>query len=221
MSAQLLSIQVGMPATHGADKISSKPWESGIFKSPVSGKIWLDTVNLAGDGQQDLQNHGGPFRAVLAYSAGHYPVWRAELNLPDFAYGAFGENFTVSDLDEETVYIGDVYRIGEAELQISQPRMPCWKLARRHGIKDLTARVHEHAWGGWYHRVLKPGYVEAGDTIEFLERPAADQRFNIRQVYDLMNQSLTDPAAVAALAATEALSPGWREVFAKWTAEAR
>ncbi|HVO44251.1 MAG TPA: MOSC domain-containing protein [Aggregatilineales bacterium] len=209
----ILSIQVGMPADHGADSISRKPWRSGISKTPVAGRIRLSTVNLAGDRQQDLENHGGPFRAVLAYAAVHYPVWREDLKLDDLPYGAFGENFTISVLTEATVCLGDVYAVGDAiRLQVSQPRAPCWKLARRWGIKDLTARVEARGWGGWYHRVLATGEVGAGDAYRLLERPYP--AYPIARLNDLITGREVNRAAQAELSAIEALSPGWRAMFA-------
>ncbi|MEP7287903.1 MAG: MOSC domain-containing protein [Chloroflexota bacterium] len=208
----LLSVQVGLPADYGPDHISRKSWQSGIFKQSVSGPIWLDPLNLAGDGQQDLHNHGGPFRAVLAYSAAHYPVWLQELSVVDLPYGSFGENFTVSEVTEATVCLGDIYAVGEARLQVAQPRFPCWKLARRMGIRDLTARVEAKGWGGWYHRVLHTGYVQAGDAYQLLERPYP--QFSIARLNNLMTDREVNPAACAELADLEVLSPGWREVYA-------
>jgi MOSC domain-containing protein YiiM len=210
---KLLSIQVGLPAEHGADTISKKSWHSGIFKYPVEGRVWLGAINIAGDGQDDLKNHGGPYRAVLAYSADHYPEWRAELDRPDFPYGAFGENFTIAGLNEETVCIGDIYAVGDVRIQVSQPRMPCWKLARRWGIKDLTARVDEKARGGWYNRVLQEGYVEAGQDMTLLERPYP--RFKVSFVYALISEWIEDAAAIAELSTLEPLTDSWRAHFAE------
>ena len=212
---RLLSIQVGKPKRHGTvGSQDDKPWQSGIFKAAVEGRVRLGSLNLEGDGQADLKNHGGPFRAVLGYSADHYPIWREELNFPDIPYGAFGENFTISGLDEETVCIGDIYSIGdEVQVQVSQPRMPCWKLARRWNMKDLTARVFDHAWGGWYHQVLSEGYVEGGMSIKLLDRPYP--KFPVAYVYALMNEWMDVPEDVAALTQLEPLSPGWREHFAR------
>ncbi len=201
-----------MPAQHGADGVSKKTWESGIFKYPVSGPVWLDSLNLAGDGQQDLHNHGGPYRAALAYGAVHYPVWRETLG-HDLPYGAFGENFTVTELTEATVCLGDVYALGEARLQVAQPRRPCWKLARRWGIKDLTARVAEKGWGGWYHQVLQTGYVQAGDTYRLLERPYP--QYPISLLNDLIAERHQDRRACAGLAEVEALTPSWRDYYAQ------
>ncbi len=160
--------------------------------------MWLGALNLDGDGQADLDNHGGPFRAALGYGGDHYPIWREELARPDLPFGAFGENFTFSELTEETVCLGDVYVIGEARLQVTQPRQPCWKLARRWGMKDLTARVYEKGWGGWYHRVLQEGYVEAGMPVTLVERRYP--QFSVFHVNALMNEWIDDPHAAAALA---------------------
>jgi MOSC domain-containing protein YiiM len=213
----LLSIQVGLPAEHGADHISKQSWESGIFKYPVEGRVWLDSINLKGDGQRDLENHGGPFRAVLSYSADLYPEWREELGRPDLPYGSFGENFTISGLDETTVCLGDVYAIGQARLRVSQPRFPCWKLARRNGIKDLTARVDKKMRGGWYQQVLKEGYVEARDTVQMLERPYP--QYPIRFIFALGSQRIDDRKAAAELATISALTDSWREIFAERAAQ--
>jgi MOSC domain-containing protein YiiM len=216
-AARLLSIQVGAPAAHGADAISSKPWRSGIFKFPVEGQVWVSALNLKGDGQEDLKNHGGPFRAVLAYSAEHYPQWRTELGRPDFPFGAFGENLTVTHLTEKTVCLGDVYAVGGVRLQVSQPRMPCWKLARRWGIKDLSARVQEKAMGGWYHRVLQEGYIEAEQEVVLIDRPYP--QYTIDTLFALMSEWMEDREALAELSTLEALTDGWRDHFAKRAGE--
>jgi MOSC domain-containing protein YiiM len=207
----LLSIQVGSPTERGADSISDTSWTSGIFKAPVSGPVWLGKTNLVGDGQADLKNHGGPDRAALMYGASRYPAWREQLGIPDLPYGAFGENSTVSELTEESVCIGDIYQIGDARVQVSQPRQPCWKLGRRWQIKELTALVLNKAQGGWYNRVLQEGYVEAGMPVMLVERPYP--QFPVAHVFALMNEWIDDPAATVELASLEILSRGWRRVF--------
>jgi MOSC domain-containing protein YiiM len=212
--SRIISLQVGLPAEHGADAISQKSWQSGIFKDAVHGQVFLDTLNLRGDGQHDLHNHGGEYRAVLAYAVDHYPTWNTELAC-ELPFGAFGENFTVTGYDEDTVCIGDVFVVGEARVQVSQPRMPCWKLARRWGIKDLTARVDQKAWGGWYHRVLQTGYVQAGDAYLLTERPYPN--LSIKRLYDLMDEREIDVAAFRQLAGMEnILTPSWRTYYAKY-----
>ncbi len=213
----VLSIQVGMPTVHGADAISQKAWKSGIFKYLVEGRIWLDTLNLAGDGQDDLKNHGGPFRAILTYGAAHYPVWREELDRPDLAYGAFGENLTVSELSEDVVCLGDIYQVGEARVQVSQPRFPCWKLARRNQLVDLTARVEARGWGGWYQRVLQTGYIEAGDSYTLVERPYPD--YTIALLNDITSERRVEPAICQELANIEALTPTWREIYVRMSTQ--
>jgi MOSC domain-containing protein YiiM len=213
----LWSIQAGRPADHGADAISQKTWHSGIFKFPVEGRVWLDTDQLDGDGQADLVNHGGAYRVILGYGAAHYPTWRAELGF-DLPYGAFGENFTISHLTEDTVSLGDRYAVGDAILEVSQPRQPCWKLARRWGIKDLTARVEARGWGGWYHRVIQPGYVGAGDGYRLIERPHPD--CTIARINDLVTKRIVDFDFMAALSEVDALTPEWRAWFAEKSAAA-
>ncbi len=105
-----------------------RPWSTEFFKEPVQGMIWLGSTNLAGDGQADLKHHGGVEKAVLVYAAEYYPSWRSRLNLPNLSHRAFGENFTVADQTEASVCIGDIYDIGEVQVQVSQPRQQCWKL---------------------------------------------------------------------------------------------
>jgi MOSC domain-containing protein YiiM len=204
------SIQVGLPADHGADAISKKDWRSGIFKQPVSGRVWLDTLNLAGDGQEDLDNHGGPNRAILTYGADHYPGWRAELNVA-LPYGSFGENLTVTELTESTVCLGDVYALGEAIVQVTQPRAPCWKLARRNGIKTLTALVEQRGNGGWYQRVIQTGYVQAGDSYTLVER--SYPQFTITLLNDLLTGRQFDAALLTTLSQNSVLTPGWAQYF--------
>jgi MOSC domain-containing protein YiiM len=207
----LLSIQVGRPAERGADTISKKYWTSGIFKFPVSGPVWLGKTNLDGDGQADLKNHGGPDRVVLSYGASRYPAWREELGIPDFPYGGFGENLTISELTEERVCIGDIFQIGEVIVQVSQPRYPCWKLGRRWQIKRLPDLVLKKAQGGWYNRVLQEGHVEAGMPVLLVERPYSQHPVN--RVFGLLCNWFEDAEATAELATLEALSVGWRREF--------
>jgi MOSC domain-containing protein YiiM len=169
----LLSIQVGKPkrrGVRGSQDPEQKVWVSGIFKEPVTGPVWLGLTNLDGDGQADRRFHGGPTRAVLAYGGDHYPLWIEELGLPELGYGAFGENFTLGGLSEANVRMGDIYTVGEARVQVSQLRAPCWKLARRLNRPDIVERVIENGRSGWYLRVLQEGFVEAGQAVRLEER---------------------------------------------------
>ncbi len=173
-SAKVLSLQVGLPKTVGSAQ-SPDPmdqiWTTGFFKAPLSGLVWLGLSNLAGDGQADLENHGGLEKAVNVYPIEHYSYWTRALDLPELPPGAFGENFTTVDLLESTVCIGDVFKIGESLVQVSQPRQPCWKLARRWRVKDLAVQVQKTGRTGWYLRVLREGRVQAGANLILIERP--------------------------------------------------
>jgi MOSC domain-containing protein YiiM len=212
MSApQIVSIQVGQPRVRGvpgSDDPHDQVWTSGIVKECVDGPLWLSQTNLAGDGQADLTNHGGPDKAVLAYCAGHYPDWRAKLDRPDLPHGAFGENFTIDGLFEQTVCIGDSYALGEVLVQVSQPRVPCWKLARRWRMKELTALVERSGRTGRYLRVLREGEVRPGLTLALVERPYPE--WTIARASQVMRALTQDREATGALAACELLAGSWR-----------
>jgi MOSC domain-containing protein YiiM len=218
---RLLSIQVSLPRridAAAAPDPAGNAWTTGFFKTPVAGHVWLGRTNLAGDGQGDTKNHGGPDKAVLAYAAAHYPAWRAELGQPELPHGAFAENFTIAGLDEETVYIGDMYEIGEALVQVSQPRQPCWKISARWRLPDLTARVEASGRTGWYLRVLREGNVAAGDTVALLERPHPD--WSVARATRTMRRR-DDLASAAALAALPELAASWHEWLARRVREGR
>ncbi|MGC8669003.1 MAG: MOSC domain-containing protein [Chthonomonadales bacterium] len=169
----LISIQVGRPATRGrfrSEDLSEGRWRSAIFKHAVSDEVWLGRLNLAGDLQADRVHHGGPDQAVLAYSADHYPLWREELGVAAMGPGGFGENFTIAGLTGKTVCVGDIVAIGDCRLQVTKPRMPCWKLERRWGIPGLVERVLQNGRSGWYLRVLQEGFVRPGLPVLLLER---------------------------------------------------
>lgn len=209
--ARLVSIQVGLPAVHGepgAEDPLDQPWRTGFFKNPVAGPVWLGRLNLIGDGQANWRVHGGADKAVLGYAASHYPLWRSELNLPDLPYGAFAENFTITSLDESEVCLGDVYAIGTARLEVSQPRQPCANITHRWKLPGLTQRVEQTGRHGWYMRVLAEGEVVAGQPVELLERPSPT--WSIARVMQAMRQRATNPTEARALRDVPALSDAWR-----------
>ena len=216
MSPQVVTIQVGLPRSlgvKGSPDPMDRPWSTGFFKEPIAGKIWLGQTNLAGDGQADLQNHGGPEKAVLAYAAEHYAYWREKLDLPDLPYGAFGENFTVDGQAEAAVCIGDVYQIGAALVQVSQPRQPCWKLSRRWRIRDLARQVQAAGLTGWYFRVLREGTVEPGVDVTLRDRPFPE--WTVGRANQIMHHELNNRQAAADLANCPLLSPSWRQTLLK------
>jgi MOSC domain-containing protein YiiM len=207
----LLSVQVGRPTTYrDPSPVDGRAaaWTSAIAKQPVTAEVWLGHTGLDGDGQADLVNHGGPDRAVNVYSADHFPYWAATLGVPVVSGGAFGENFTVAGAIETGVCLGDVFRVGDATVQISQPRQPCWKLARRWDVPDLAARVEAAGHTGWYMRVLAEGIVRAGLQLVLSERPHPD--WPMDRVYAVARARPFDPQLVLDLASCSALSEGWR-----------
>ncbi|QDU19605.1 MOSC domain-containing protein [Urbifossiella limnaea] len=211
-AARVESVQVGRPRWHGTPGSTDpfdRPFATGFWKEPVTGPVAVRVTNLDGDGQADLVNHGGADKAVLAYAAAHYPDWRAELGIADLPHGAFGENLTVAGWVETDVCVGDVWRAGSAVFAVSQPRQPCWKLARRWRLKDLPARVVESGRCGWYLRVLTEGSIAAGDAVELAERPQPE--WTVRRAHRVMYSGRKNRDETAALAAVPELSLSWRE----------
>jgi MOSC domain-containing protein YiiM len=214
---RVVSVQVGLPRSVGhpdADDPFDRPWTSGIWKFAVAGPVRVIGHNLEGDAQADPTVHGGPDKAILVYAASHYPAWRAELGEAAMDGGAFGENLTVDGLDERTVRIGDIVSVGTALLQVSQPRGPCWKIARRWGIKDLTARVERTRRTGWYLRVLREGTLEAGLPMVLVER--GGESFTIDRALRLVyGYRPADRDEAMAFARLPALAASWRASLEK------
>lgn len=209
---KLLSIQVGLPREV---RWQRRTVSTGIFKEPVQGPVLLRTLNLDGDGQADLTVHGGAQKAVYVYPAEHYAPWRAELPGVDLAWGAFGENFTTEGLVEDEVHIGDRFRIGEAEVEVTQPRMPCYKLGVRFGDPGIVERFLESRRSGFYLAVLREGQVEAGDPIERLATdPHQVTVADINRLF-LRKSGEQDPDALARALQVEALPDGWKDYLRK------
>lgn len=164
---KLVSIQVGLPREV---LWQGRSVTTGIFKEPVTGPVTVRTLDLDGDAQADLSVHGGPDKAVYAYPAEHYEYWRRELPEMKLPYGMFGENLTTEGLLENEVNIGDRFRIGGTELVVTQPRVPCYKLAIKFGRADILKRFLASRRSGFYFAVAREGDVQAGDRIERLSR---------------------------------------------------
>jgi len=213
MGGRIVSVNVGMPREHGvegADNPMDRPWVTGFFKEPVVGPVRVGAVNLDGDGQADLRVHGGPDKAVMLYAASHYPAWNAELGFA-MPFGAFGENLSVQGMTEADVCIGDVIEVGTARLEVSQPRGPCWKIARRWKIRDLSARVQNTLRTGWYARVLREGVLQAGDDVVLVERPYP--QWPVVLASELLRPGNGREAEAAELAQCPALAAAWRDVI--------
>ena len=220
LSAHLLRLYVGPVQVRGADKYSRRPWATGFYKAPVESDVWLGVpspdgtrAGLQGDAQADLVFHGGPEKAVCVYPSEHYPFWRQALSFEAFPFGAFGENFTLAGLTEAQVCIGDEFVVGDgpdaARVQVSQPRQPCWKLARRWNVKDLAFQVQQNGKSGWYFRVLHEGFVRSGQTLRLIERPYPEWPLTLCN--QIMHSREDNSDAVARLAACPLLSVQWRQ----------
>lgn len=212
LTARVISLQVGkpkpVPISDGTDSPDQR-WTTGFFKHPMTSSLWLGRLNLDGDGQADLENHGGPEKAVNVYPTEHYPYWEQTLGLVSLQPGSFGENFSTEGLLESDVCIGDVFEIGESLVQVSQPRQPCWKLARRWGIKDLALHVQKTGRTGWYFRVIREGYVQSGNSLILVERH--HPQWAVSAANEIMHHRLADRQAAEELADCIHLSARWRE----------
>jgi len=209
----LISINVGLPREilHGGQAITT-----GIFKAPVAGPVWLGHLNLVGDGQADLRVHGGADKAVYLYPFEHYAYWAGELGRHDFSHGQFGENFTTTGLLEDEVFIGDVFRVGEARVQVTQPRSPCFKLGIRMDDENFPMRFATANRTGFYLRVLEEGMVKAGDAIDQVERAAGSM--SVHEVFRLRHAGGTR-AEFERAARLSGLASSWRGAFEKRLAE--
>ncbi len=192
---------------------------TGIFKAAVEGPVQLTPTGLVGDEQADLRHHGGPDKALHHYPAEHYAVmaqaWPQCAGI--LAPGVLGENISTRGMTEHEVCIGDIFRIGEAEVQVSQPRSPCWKIDRRLKVDDASRFVEAAGITGWYYRVRVPGKVAAGDAIELLVRP--NPWLSLAHYWDEVMAHRPDAGSLRRIAAAQGLAADkaqrWRE-RAQW-----
>lgn len=205
---KLLSVNVGLPR--------EVVWQgetvlTGIFKEPVAGPLMLRGLNLEGDAQADLSAHGGVKKAVYVYPFKHYEYWKAELPGADLPRGMFGENLTTEGLLEGEVNIGDQFRIGGAEVLVTQPRMPCYKLGIKFGRADMVKKFLASRRTGFYLSVLRGGLVEAGDEIERISRD--EHGVSVADVVRVYAFDHEDLETLRRAAEVEALPEGWRNRF--------
>ena len=204
----LLSVNVGMPR--------NVPWHgktvyTGVWKHPVDGPAMVRRLNIDGDGQGDLNGHGGEQRAVLVYQVQSYRHWQQHFGREDFNYGTFGENLTVDGLPDDEVCIGDRYRIGEAEFEVTQPRVTCYRVGMRLGEPELPALLVSHHRPGFYMRVITEGHVQAGDQI--VKTRTGPGALSVADADALLYLPGRDPATLRRATQIPALSPGWQESF--------
>ncbi len=206
--ARLLSVNVGLPRDIAWQ---GKTVHTGVWKTPVQGRRMARRLNIDGDGQGDLQGHGGEHRAVFVYQIDSYRYWQAQLGRNDFAYGQFGENFTVDGLPDTEVCIGDHYRIGSALLEVTQPRVTCYRVGIRMNEPRMAALLVAHHRPGFYFRVLEEGEVEAGDEI--VKVLAGPERMNVAETDALLYLPGHDGNGLERALRIPALSAGWRSSF--------
>ena len=213
---KVISLNVGRPrlVVWRGQSVST-----GIYKTPVKGRVMLRTLNLDGDRQADLAVHGGPTKAAYAYPAEHYGFWRDELPGTELPWGTFGENFTTEGLDESAVNIGDRFRIGSAEVTVTEPRMPCYKLGIRFGRADIVERFLAGGRPGFYFSVQREGEVGAGDEIELIGRD--ENRVSVSDISRLYARGGGDVETMRRAVAVEALPERWRDHFRQQLAKPR
>ncbi|MEU9284557.1 MOSC and FAD-binding oxidoreductase domain-containing protein [Streptomyces sp. NPDC048275] len=206
--ATLLSVNVGLPKDV---RWRGKTVHTGAWKYPVNGPRMVRRLNIDGDGQGDLQGHGGEQRAVLVYQTQSYAYWRKVLERDDLELGQFGENLTVDGLADDEVCIGDRYRIGEAEFEVTQPRVTCYRVGMRLNEPRMASMLVAHHLPGFYLRVIHEGRVRAGDQIT--RTRTGEGALTIADTDALLYLPRPDPAKLRAALSIEALSPGWQQSF--------
>jgi MOSC domain-containing protein YiiM len=208
LSGKIISVNVGLPRLV---MWREQTVSTGIFKKPVSGRVVLRRLNLDGDRQSDLSVHGGPDKAVYAYPSEHYDYWRIELPEMELPWGMFGENLTTEGLSDDAVHIGDRFRIGAAELTVTQPRMPCYKLAIKFQRADILKRFLASGRTGFYFSVQREGEIGAGDELELIGQSA--HAVKVSDITRLYAKDRRDVETMRRAIEVEALPEGWKEFF--------
>jgi MOSC domain-containing protein YiiM len=202
---KIVSVNVGLPREVVWKGITV---QTAIFKKPVAGAVAIQELNLAGDQQADLTVHGGSEKAFYAYPAEHNEYWRKQLSDVSLSWGAFGENLTTEGLREDTFCIGDVLKVGSAALQITQPRMPCYKLELRFNRDDMIKRFLMSGWSGFYFSVIEQGDLAAGSKVEILDRDA--DGVTVSDIVRLYLGPTRDPELLQRATNVASLPQNWR-----------
>jgi MOSC domain-containing protein YiiM len=205
---RVLSVNVGVPR----DVVwRGKSVRTGIYKEPVTGRVPLRRLNFAGDRQADLRVHGGPEKAVYAYPSEYYELWSRERPELELAPGTFGENLTTEGLLDGDVNVGDRFRVGSAELIVTQPRLPCFKLGIKMGRDEFVTEFLQRGLHGFYLAVAREGAVAAGDPIVELSRDP--NGFRVTEITRLFARDRDDAEGLRRAVELEAMPQGWREYF--------
>lgn len=203
------SLNIGLPKE---EVFHGKKVRTGMCKVPVSEALQLGQLGFERDGVADLKHHGGADKAACVYSADHYPYWRNVLG-QDLPPAAFGENLSVSGLNEDDVCIGDIFRVGTALVQVSQPRQPCSTLAARYNRSDMVKLVVDSGRTGFYFKVLQNGAVRQGDRISLIQ--IDPDRVSITLANRIFHHDKRNREGIERVLAVPALSESWRESFQK------
>ena len=212
----LQSVQIGTPHYYGtkdAENEMERRWKTSFFRTPTTQSLWLFKTHLEGNEQADKKNHGSLNQAVLLYAASNYRLWQEEIGRLEMSAGGFGENFTIEGMSEETACVGDIYAIGEAEIQVTGPRYPCTKIEKRWNMPGLTARVAEMGRTGWYCRVLQEGRIDTGLPVMLIERPYP--RWTMALINSFANGKNKDVELAQELAACPLLEEWWGNLIVK------
>ncbi len=208
---KIVSLNVGLPREVTWRGITIT---TGIYKEPIEGRVPLRKLNLDGDRQADLTVHGGEYKAVYCYPLEHYDYWKDELPGRDLPMGVFGENFTTDGLLEDAVHLGDRFSIGSAEVMVTQPRLPCYKLAARFQSDDMVKRFFASRRTGFYLAVVREGEVGSGDEIKLLARDRdAVPVSEITRLYAQKSYSGSDVDSVDRALRVAALPESWKQYF--------
>ncbi|TAN48605.1 MAG: MOSC domain-containing protein [Methylococcaceae bacterium] len=202
---RLSTISRGLPQTVVNN---GSPVATGIFKTPVDQPVMVTATGLEGDGQADLENHGGLDKAVYAYTVENYAYWQETLGRPAMPHGQFGENFTVEGMPDEAVCVGDIFRVGALLMQVTQPRVPCFKLGIRMAMPEFVGLFMVSGRVGFYLRVLEGGEVQAGAGIERVH--ADEEALNIRDCMLALQEGPRQEEVIRRALSVAALSAAWR-----------
>lgn len=205
---KIISVNVGQPREVAW---KGRVVTTAIFKQPVEGRVAVRRYNLDGDRQADLRVHGGPSKAVYAYPSEHYEYWRGELPGMNLPWGMFGENLTTEGLFEDQVSVGDRFRVGSAELMVTEPRLPCYKLGVKFGRDDILKRFLTSGRVGFYLTVVSEGELGAGDAVERISRDP--HGVTVADVVRLHTDKSKDFELMKRAVEVEALPESWREHF--------
>ncbi|PYI78385.1 MAG: MOSC domain-containing protein [Verrucomicrobia bacterium] len=211
---KILSVNVGLP--------TEVTWQgklvtTGIFKEPIEARTMMRKLNLDDDGQADLTVHGGTSKAVYGYPSEHYSFWRSQFPERDLAWGMFGENFTTEGLLEQAMYIGDRFRIGEAEVIVTEPRMPCYKLGIKFGCADIIKRFLASRRSGFYFAVLREGMVGRGDVLQLSGRE--QEEISVADIVRLYVFDKNDAVGLRRAIEIPALPESWKSYFRRQLAK--